>query len=143
MQQSNKNTTCTQYTTGTCQATFTFNPNQATLFDKDPVPISGPWGVDGTCPAGQTMFMARQPVSQPNQTRPYFYTCAANLDEAKNTFATQQPNQTWELSQSRSICNTNGNTYTTCVYSPPSGGQTKFSEAKQNWQTPVLFAQII
>ena len=115
-------TNCTQYTTGTCAPTLDVNASNATLFDV--APLTGPWSIiDSTCPVGQTMFVGRaissinnqSTTKQQQQQGSFYYTCATNLDNAKAIFGAQQPNQ-WPLQRSRSLCNSGGNIYTSCLY---------------------------
>ena len=104
-------TNCTQYTTGTCAPTLDANASNVTLFDV--APLTGPWSRIGSmCPVGQTMFVGRA-INQ--QQGPFYYACATNLDNAKAIFGAQQPNQ-WPLQRSRSLCNSGGNIYTSCLY---------------------------
>ena len=106
--------TCTQYTSATCAPTLNVNPSGSTLFGV--ALATGPWSVDSTCPAGQSMFAGREPTTGFNQQRPFYYTCATNLDHAKSIFASQQANQTWPLQRSQTFCNAGGNLFTTCSY---------------------------
>ena len=102
--------TC-QNITGTCAATINVNPSGSTAFDV--APATGPWSNLGAkCPSGQSGFIARQ-----NLLRPFYYTCATTLDEAKSIFASQGPSQIWPLQHSQILCNSGGNKYITCSYS--------------------------
>lgn len=107
----NNNKNCTDV----CPLTYQINTSKIT--NAQVAPVNGPWSninKYGTCPAGQTQYIARQIG---NDFPPFLYTCASSPEQATNQFQAQaQTTQTWPLQYTQTNCSMGQGSITTCQY---------------------------